>query len=127
MRRFHAASGRLARIGLAIGTASPSFLIVHPNGRFLYAVNEAGHNDDTVSAFAVDLKTGKLMALNRVSAHDSSPCDLALDKTGRFLAVANYASGSVAVFPVLPDGLCEAAASDQTKLHRVRAVSERRA
>src|SRR5580698_4826276 len=112
--RFHAASGRLTRIGLAIETASPSFLIVHPNGRFLYAVNEAGRNDDSVSAFAIDRKTGKLTALNRVSAHGSSPCDLALDKTGRFLAVANYASGSIAVFPVLPDGrLGEAAASDQ--------------
>jgi 6-phosphogluconolactonase len=112
--RFHAASGKLTRIGLAIQTASPSFLIVHPNGRFLYAVNEAGHNDDTVSAFAIDLKSEKLALLNQVSAHGSSPCDLALDKTGRFLAVANYANGSVTVLPVLSDGrLGEAAASDQ--------------
>jgi 6-phosphogluconolactonase len=112
--RFHAASGRLTRIGLAIETASPSFLIVHPNGRFLYAVNEGGRNDDTLSAFAIDPKTAKLTAINRVSAHGSSPCDLALDKTGRFLAVANYASGNVAVFPVLPDGrLRDAVAIDQ--------------
>ncbi len=112
--RFHAATGRLTRIGLAVETESPSFLIVHPNGRFLYAVNEAGHNDDTVSAFAIDLKSGKLTALNRVSAHGSSPCELALDKNGHFLAVANYASGSIAVFPVLPDGgLGEAVAIDR--------------
>jgi 6-phosphogluconolactonase len=112
--RFHAATGRLTRIGLAIQTASPSFLIVHPNGRFLYAVNEAGHNDDSVSSFTIDLKGGKLTALNQVSARGSSPCDLALDKTGRFLAVANYANGSIAVLPVLPDGrLGEAAGFDQ--------------
>jgi 6-phosphogluconolactonase len=118
--RFHAASGKLTRIGLAIETVSPSFLIVHPNGRFLYAVNEAGHNDDSLSAFAIDLKSGKLTALNQVSAHGSSPCDLALDKTGRFLAVANYANGSVAVFPVQPDGrLGEAVASDQHHGHSV--------
>src|ERR1700722_18237498 len=77
--RFHTATGRLTRIGLAVETASPSFLIVHPNGRFLYAVNEAGHNDDSISAFAIDLKSDKLTPLNRVSAHGSSPCDLALD------------------------------------------------
>jgi 6-phosphogluconolactonase len=112
--RLHSATGRLTRIGLAVETASPSFLIVHPNGRFLYAVNEAGRNDDTVSSFAIDLKRGKLAALNQVSARGSSPCDLALDKTGRFLAVANYASGSIAVLPVLPDGrLGEAAGFDQ--------------
>src|SRR5580692_5767491 len=112
--RFHAATGRLTRIGLAIQTASPSFLIVHPNGRFLYAVNEAGRNDDSVSSFTIDLKGGKLTALNQVSARGSSPCDLALDKTGRFLAVANYANGSIAVLPVLPDGrLGEAAGFDQ--------------
>jgi 6-phosphogluconolactonase len=108
--RFHAASGRLTRLGLAVSTARPSFLIVHPNGRFLYAVNEAGRDDDTVSSFAIDRKNGKLTALNQVSAHGSSPCDLALDKTGRFLAVANYASGSVAVLPVMPDGRLGAAA-----------------
>jgi len=112
--RFHAATGRLTRIGLAVETASPSFLVVHPNGRFLYAVNEAGHDDDSVSSFAIGLKSGKLTLLNQVSARGSSPCDLALDKTGRFLAVANYASGSVAVLPVLPDGrLGEAAGFDQ--------------
>jgi 6-phosphogluconolactonase len=107
--RLHSATGRLTRIGLAAQTASPSFLILHPNGHFLYAVNEAGHNDDTVSSFAIDLKSGKLAALNQVSARGSSPCDLALDKTGRFLAVANYASGSIAVLPVLPDGQLRAA------------------
>jgi len=112
--RFHAASGRLTRIGLAIPAASPSFLVVHPNGHFLYGVNEAGHDDDSVSSFAIDLKGGKLTALNQVSARGSSPCDLAFDKTGRFLAVADYASGSVAVLPVLHDGrLGEAAGFDR--------------
>lgn len=122
--RFHAASGRLSRIGLATSAASPSSLTVHPNGRFLYAVNEVGHNDDSVSSFAIDLKSGKLTLLNQVSARGSSPCDLALDKTGRFLAVANYASGSVAVLPVLVDGrLGEATGFD---LHRGSSIDPTR-
>ncbi len=94
----------LTRIGLAVETPASSFLVVHPNGHYVYAVNERGQNDDTVSAFAIDPKTAKLAPLNTVHSRGSSPCHLALDKTGRFLAVANYGSGSTAVLPVLPDG-----------------------
>jgi 6-phosphogluconolactonase len=102
--RFHTANGRLTRIGSAAETPAPSFLVVHPNGHFLYAVNEEGKNDDTVSAFAIDSKNGKLRPLNSVSARGSSPCHISLDRTGRFLAVANYGSGSVAILPLMSDG-----------------------
>jgi 6-phosphogluconolactonase len=107
--RFHSANGRLTRIGPAADTPAPSFLVVHPNGHYLYAANEAGKNDDTVSAFAIDSKSGKLTLLNVVSARGSSPCHLSIDKTGRFLAVANYANGTVAVLPIMPDGRLGAA------------------
>lgn len=102
--RFHTANGRLTPLGMAVQTPAASFLLVHPNGHYLYAVNEMGKNEDTLSAFAIDAKTGKLSWLNTVPSRGSAPCHLALDKTGRFLAVANYASGSIAVFPVLSDG-----------------------
>jgi 6-phosphogluconolactonase len=101
---FHSANGRMTRIGLAVETPASSFLVVHPNGHYLYAVNEKGKNDDTISAFTIDAKSGKLTLLNTVSSRGSSPCHLALDKTGRFLAVANYSSGSVAVLHVMSDG-----------------------
>ncbi len=110
--RFHPASGDIEPLGLAAETASPSFLAVHPNRRFLYAVNESDAN--SVSAFAIDSKTGKLKPLNRVSAHGSGPCHLAVDKTGKQLLVANYGSGSVAAFPIRPDGsLGESGGFDQ--------------
>src|ERR1700743_376431 len=78
--RFHEANGRLTRIGLAVETPAPSYLVVHPNGRFLYAVNEKGRNDDTLSAFSIDAKSGKLTLLNTVSSHGNAPCHLSLDK-----------------------------------------------
>jgi 6-phosphogluconolactonase len=90
-------------IGLAAETASPSFLAEHPNHKFLYAVNEAGR-EGQVSSFAIDAKTGMLTALNQVSSGGNSPCHLAVDKTGKWLAVANYGDGSMAMFPVQPDG-----------------------
>ena len=110
--RFDAASGKLASAGLAAETPNPSFLAVHPNGRFLYAVNE--QSDGTVSAFAIDGASGLLKPLNRVASRGAGACHLALDKTGKWLFVANYASGSVAVFPVHEDGtLGESSGFDQ--------------
>lgn len=100
--RFQPATGTLTAGGLVAETTSPSFLAVHPNQRFLYAVNEV--NAGTVSAFAIDQPTGKLKFLNQVSSKGGGPCHLTTDRTGRFLYVANYNTGSVAAFPIHDDG-----------------------
>ncbi len=52
----------MTHIGLAGGNARPSFMVVHPNGHYLYAVSEKGKKEDTLSAFAIDAKSGKLTA-----------------------------------------------------------------
>lgn len=95
-------SGKLVPIGLAAETASPSFLAEHPNHKFLYAVNEG--RPAKVSAFAIDAKSGKLTPLNDVPSGGNGPCHLAVDKTGKWLAVANYGDGTMAMIPVQPDG-----------------------
>jgi 6-phosphogluconolactonase len=100
--RFDGRSGHLSPVGLVAETSNPSFLAIHPNQKFLYAVNE--DSNGMVSAFGIDQKTAKLSPLNSVSAHGSSPCHLAMDSTGRWLFVANYNSGSVAALPVGADG-----------------------
>jgi 6-phosphogluconolactonase len=106
--RFDAATGRLTSVGLVANTTNPSFLAVHPSRRFLYAVNEIANYESGksggVSAFAIDRETGKLTFLNQVSSHGADPCHVSLDKTGKFVLVANYSGGSIAVFPVLEDG-----------------------
>jgi 6-phosphogluconolactonase len=80
----------------------------------LYAANERGADSNTVSAYAIDRKTGKLTFLNRVPAKGAAPCHIALDRTRKWLAVASYDGGSVAVLPVRPDGkLGEAVGFDQ--------------
>jgi 6-phosphogluconolactonase len=63
----------------------------------------AGKNS-TVSAYAVDPKTGALTFLNKVSCRGEGPAHIAVDKTGKALLAANYRSGSLAVMPILPDG-----------------------
>jgi len=105
---FDSATGLIASVGLAAKTVNPSFLAVHPNHRFLYAVNEVsnynGEKSGAVSAFAIDHATGKLTLLNQVASRGGDPCYISLDKTGKYLMVANYAGGSVAAFPLLEDG-----------------------
>jgi 6-phosphogluconolactonase len=106
--RFDAATGKLTSIGLVGETSNPSFLAISPNHRFLYAVNEnntfEGQPGGSVSAFSIDAATGQLKALNQVSTGGPGPCHVSLDKTGKWLFVANYGGGSVAAFPVHDDG-----------------------
>lgn len=101
--RFNTSSGKLTSLGLAAESESPSFLAEHPNHKFLYAVNEAGRTGE-VSAFAIDPKSGKLRFLNRVSSGGSSPCHLAVDWSGKWLAVANYGDGVMTIYPLGADG-----------------------
>ena len=115
--RFDPTTEHYTALGLEAETKNPSFVALHPNGKFLYAVNETGDfqskgavqgneakKTGAVSAFALDSATGKLTLLNQVASGGADPCYLAFDKTGKSLLVANYTSGTVAVFPVMEDG-----------------------
>lgn len=106
--RLDMASGALTLIGKTSGVANPSFLALHPSGRYLYAVNElgefAGQRSGAVSAFSVDPQTGGLAFLNQQPSHGLHPCHLSVDRAGRFVLVTNYSSGSVAVLPIQEDG-----------------------
>ena len=77
--------------------------MLHPNGKWAYAANESG-KQSTISAFYIDAKSAKLTLLNKLAAAGEDPCYLSFDKTGKYLFVANYTSGNVVVFPILPDG-----------------------
>ena len=99
-------SGRLSKAKLVAETVNPSFLAFHPNGKFLYAVNEVAkfQGEVAVSAFAIDAKSGGLTFLNQESSRGAAPCHLVVDATGRNVLVANYTGGSVAVLPVSKNG-----------------------
>jgi 6-phosphogluconolactonase len=106
--RFDDSTGGLTPIGLVAETPSPSFLTAGANGRFVFAVNELqsfeGAASGSVSSFAVDPATAKLTGISVQSSRGAGPCHLALDRTGRYLAVANYSGGNFALFPVGADG-----------------------
>src|SRR2546423_2279594 len=85
--RFDAATGQSTPLGLAAETTNPSFVALHPNGRFLYAVNELpnykGPNSGGISAFSIDHATGKLTFLNEIPSRGADPCYITVDKTGK--------------------------------------------
>jgi 6-phosphogluconolactonase len=100
---FDADVGKLLLKGVAAATPDPSFVVIHPNGKYAYAANEAGKKS-MVTAFAIDSKSATLTQLNQLPALGEDPCHLSFDKTGNYLFAANYTTGNIVVFPILPDG-----------------------
>src|SRR3954470_23099223 len=97
--------GKLTEPELAAETPNPAWLTVHPDRRYLYAVNErleAGGKvlPGEVSAFAIDHKTGRLTAINRVPSRGGQPCHISTDRSGKMAMVANWETGSAAAFPI---------------------------
>jgi len=106
--RLQLATGELQRVGVTRGVVNPSFLALTRDRRYLYAVNEVtefkGLQSGAVSAFAVEQKTGELRFLNQQPSMGGAPCYITVDETGRFVLVANYVGGNVAVLQVRADG-----------------------
>jgi 6-phosphogluconolactonase len=84
-------------------TENPSWIALDPQGRVLYAVNE-NEPEGGVTAFAVDRSSGALTKINSVSSHGKWPCHLSVHPSGKFAFAANYGTGTVAVFPLQPNG-----------------------
>lgn len=102
------ASGKLRSLAKTTDVEHPFFLAVSPDNRFLYSIHApgqfGGENDEQVTAFALEGRSGKLKLLNRQSARGTAACYLDVDATGKTVLVANYTTGSVAALPVQEDG-----------------------
>jgi 6-phosphogluconolactonase len=106
--RFDREAGKLLPLGVTEGVRNSSYLAFDPRRRFLFCVNEfkeyEGKASGAVSAFRIDQKSGRLTYLNTRASHGTDPCHLIVDATGRFVLIANFASGSVSVLPIGKDG-----------------------
>jgi 6-phosphogluconolactonase len=108
---FNAGTGDLSEPELAAEITNPSFLTVSPDHRFLYAISEDPlslgpplDHSSYVSAFAIDPATGKLRLLNTVPASGTSTCYISIDKTAKYVFMANFGSGSISVIHIKDDG-----------------------
>ena len=105
--KFNPSTGKLTYLSTSARVVNPSYLVVHPSKKYLYAVNETGgvatDTSGAVSAFRIDPQTSALSLINQVSSTGDWPCHISVDYSGKFALVANY-GGSVAVLPLHDDG-----------------------
>jgi 6-phosphogluconolactonase len=103
-------TGALTRKKLVAQTPNPSWIVIHPSRKYLYAVNEIVNQESgSVSAFAIEPATGDLTPLNVVSSEGRGPAHMNLDASGKYAFVANYAGGTIAVLPITNEGRLGAA------------------
>jgi 6-phosphogluconolactonase len=110
---FNAKTGAVTSPPELAGEAkNPSFLAIHPNKRFLYAVSETadygGRKQGSVASFSMAPGTRKLTLLNEQPSGGDGPCHLSIDREGKNVLVANYGGGSVEVLPIDKDGSLKA-------------------
>ncbi len=121
--RVDRGTGALTAAGVHEMGTSPSHLALNAAGTRLYSANETDRAGDrkegTVSAFAVNRPDGTLKLLNTVRSGGAGPTYISLHPSGRFLLVANYFGGSVAVLPVLEDGRLGEATDVQADVGKV--------
>lgn len=123
-------TGALSPSGVFELGTSPSCLVANSSGTRLYSANETDRVGDekegTVSAFAVNSSDGQLKLMNTVRSGGAGPTYVSVHPSGKFLLVANYFGGSVAVLPILPDGSLGAATDvkrDSGKIGPTRATN----
>jgi 6-phosphogluconolactonase len=103
--QFDPVDGKVTAPELSATTDNPSFMVVDKQRKHLYAVNENAKgekNSGGVTVFAIN--GPHLKELQSVSSMGADPAYVTLDNTGRYLLVANYTGGNMAVFPIEQDG-----------------------
>ncbi|HVZ56392.1 MAG TPA: lactonase family protein [Chitinophagaceae bacterium] len=104
--KFDASDGSVQYVS-TVKTPNPSYLVVAPDRRHVYAVNELNHKNNSgggVTAFSFDRSTGVLTKINEQPSGGDDPCYITVDKTNHWVIVGNYSSGTVTVFPIRADG-----------------------
>jgi 6-phosphogluconolactonase len=122
------ATGKLSAPEVAAELTSPSFLAIHPSGKYVYAVGEIadfqGKKAGAVSALAVDPHSGKLKLINQQPSGGAGPCHVSVDPSGKCVLAANYGGGSVCSFPIGDDGSLKDGGS--VIQHKGSSVNEKR-
>ena len=106
--QMNPSSGELTLRETFASDANPSWLAFDPSRTHLYSANETdayqGAGSGSVTAWSIDRSSGHLAALNTVSSEGAGPAHLSVHPSGKFVLVANYAGGTVAVLPIRPNG-----------------------
>ena len=102
------ADGALVQRAIIRRDTNPSFTALDSSRKHLYSVDwiadYQGTNSGSVSAYSIDRANGHLTLLNTVSSEGANPTHLSIHPSGRFVLVASYFGGTVAVLPIHPNG-----------------------
>ena len=112
--QFDSKTGTLKPQQRTTDVQHPFFLVISPDGRFLYSIDTdkfGGNEDEFVAAYAIKDRSGKLERLNQQSAKGTASCYLDIATNGKTVVLANYSTGSVAALPVSKDGSLKPATS----------------
>lgn len=101
-------TGALSYKNVSESIISPSYVAVHPNGKYVYAANEFDGGEEafgSVTALEYNPEDHSLTFLNEVSSLGQYPCHVSIDNSGQFVMAANYVGGSVVMYPIEEGGL----------------------
>src|SRR5215467_803409 len=123
-------TGVLQQRDVFLNDANPAWLAFDPSRKYLYSANEIsnyqGAPSGSVSAYSINRTTGRLTLLNAVSSEGAGPAHLSVHPSGKYVFVANYHGGTIAVLPVHSSGGLGAATDvkhDTGSIGPVRATS----
>ena len=119
--KLNSKTGELSTPQLAAKLKNPSFVAIHPNKQFLYAVSEEGGTGALVYAFAIG-KEGKLSKINQQSTKGNHPCHVSVDHSGKTLMVTTYNGANCIAFSIAADGKI---AEGTSYLHKGRSLTDR--
>jgi 6-phosphogluconolactonase len=102
---FDSQTGKATWVSNTDSVTNPSYLTISKNQKYVYAVNETnGLNPGRVTAYSFDKKRGTLHFLNTTASGGDDPCYISTTSNNKWLAVANYTSGTATIFPINKNG-----------------------
>ena len=129
--RIERATAALMQMQVVDDIRNPSWLAVNPAQTRLYAISEIdnyqGAKDGAVVTYAIDPTSMQLTRLSAVGSAGTSPAHVSVHPSGKFVFVANFGAGNVAVFPVAADGTLSAASDVRPSVgprHHARAIDD---
>ena len=129
--RVDRATAALLQMQVVDDIRNPSWLALNPAQTRLYAISEIdnyqGAHEGAVVTYAIDPTSMQLTRLSAVGSSGTLPAHVSVHPSGKFVFVANYGGGNVAVFPVAADGTLGPASDVRPSVgprHHARAIDD---